>query len=78
LAQSDGIPDRGAQPTIDWAPGDDVIDTHQIAVPSTLAPGQYRIVAGLYDATTGRRAQVVGDTSDGQLVDLGTVMIASP
>jgi hypothetical protein len=78
LAQSDSIPDGGKQPTSDWLPGDDIVDTHQIAVPASLPPGQYRLIAGLYDATTGRRAQVNGASTDGQTVELGDVTTVAP
>jgi hypothetical protein len=74
LAQSDALP--GGQHTGDWLPGDYVVDTHQIAVPRTLPPGQYRLIAGLYEASSGRRADVVGPSADGQTVDLGNVVIA--
>jgi hypothetical protein len=78
LAQSDSVPEDGKQPTNDWLPGDDVVDNHQIAVPAGLPPGQYRLIAGLYDATTGRRATVTGASTDGQTVDLGIVTVIAP
>lgn len=77
VAQSDGVPGGEGQ-TTDWVPGDEIVDQHRIAVPRALPPGDYRLTAGLYVADTGRRAKVVGPSSDGQMVELGKVTITAP
>jgi uncharacterized membrane protein len=68
-AQSDGVPDDGRRPAPSWLPGEVVADRHRID--ATLAPGEYRLLAGLYDPLTGRR--LVG--SSGDHVDLGPVRV---
>lgn len=58
VAQSDATP-GGGYATTQWAPGEAVVDVHRLTLPPTLAPGSYRLVAGLYDPVTGQRAPVV-------------------
>jgi hypothetical protein len=48
VAQADGAPARGARPTSQWHAGDTVIDTHPVALPADLPPGQYTLVFGMY------------------------------
>jgi hypothetical protein len=48
VAQADGAPARGARPTSRWQVGDTVIDSHQIALPADLPPGEYMLVFGMY------------------------------
>jgi hypothetical protein len=43
LYQDDHVPPK---PTSDWAEGKDITYTRAVAVPASLAPGSYRIVAG--------------------------------
>jgi hypothetical protein len=76
LAQSDGLPDAGRRPTADWVVGEYVADRHDVAVPATLPPGEYRVVVGLYQAESGRRAEVVSESARAQAVELGTVRVA--
>jgi len=49
-----------------WAPGEIIVDTHPID-PTTLPPGNYYLLAGLYDPATGERLPAVGP--DGPLPD---------
>jgi len=49
VAQHDGVPAEGAQPTSGWRPGEVVADRHVLAVPGDLAPGRYALIAALYD-----------------------------
>jgi hypothetical protein len=46
----DGEPAAGARPTTSWVPGEYVTDVHELAVPADLAPGDYIVEVGLYDA----------------------------
>ena len=50
-AQSDSQPVAGTYPTGIWSPGEVVADTHRL----TLPPGEYRLVAGMYDLATMKR-----------------------
>ncbi|MGD8397594.1 MAG: hypothetical protein PVG11_01920, partial [Anaerolineae bacterium] len=55
VAQADGVPGQGRLPTRGWLPGEYVSDPHAIQLPPDLPPGEYHLVAGLYDPVTGYR-----------------------
>jgi hypothetical protein len=48
VAQADGAPARGARPTSQWRAGDTIIDSHQLALPADLPPGDYTLAFGMY------------------------------
>ena len=56
VAQVDAEPLGGLAPTDAWQAGEVVEDRYAVAVPQRAA-GQYRLIAGMYDATTGRRVR---------------------
>jgi hypothetical protein len=58
-AQHDGQPAGGSRPTSSWQPGEEFADNHGLALPSDIAPGEYQIAVGLYDAATGQRLPVL-------------------
>jgi hypothetical protein len=60
VAQHDGQPLGGALPMRAWSPGEIVADAVSIPMAQTLAPGAYRLIAGLYNAATGARLPVAG------------------
>ncbi len=78
LAQSDGVPGNGLRPTSHWILGEYVLDEHRLTVPATAPPGDYRLMVGLYEADSGRRAEVLSPTVAGQAVDLGKVTVFQP
>lgn len=49
VASDGGVPQAGFYPTWRWRPGESVVDTRTLDLPADLAPGVYRIVAGLRD-----------------------------
>jgi hypothetical protein len=55
VAQADSQPRGGAYPTRDWMAGDVIPDDHTLKLPTSLAPGDYVIRAGLYLAPDGPR-----------------------
>ncbi|MDO8672734.1 MAG: hypothetical protein Q7O66_15085, partial [Dehalococcoidia bacterium] len=55
VAQNDSPPQAGEAPTTSWVPGEVVIDEHRLSIPATLPDGEYTVIAGVYDATTGKR-----------------------
>ncbi len=55
VAQVDGYPASGTTLTPSWAPGEVVIDTHQLIIPADLPPGGYAVRVGFYDETTFER-----------------------
>ena len=61
VAQADGPPLDGWYPTSQWTAGEWVTDAHTFALPADTPPGNYRLVAGLYDPATGAR---LGEESD--------------
>ncbi|NJN93035.1 MAG: hypothetical protein HC875_02565 [Anaerolineales bacterium] len=60
VAQHDGLPAAGAVPTTDWAVNEVITDRHLIEF-ANLPPGDYSLIAGMYDAATGKRLTVTGD-----------------
>lgn len=50
VAGHDGEPVFGARPTTGWVPGEYVADPHDLSIPADLAPGDYIVEVGLYDA----------------------------
>lgn len=63
VAQHDGVPVNGSVPTHNWATDEVITDQHLVEFPS-LSGGEYRLVVGLYNSTTGERlAAASGDTS---------------
>lgn len=59
LAQHDRQPLGGFYPTAAWTAGVVVADVYQLAVPAELAPGPYRLIAGLYDPATNEQLAVL-------------------
>lgn len=51
----EGDPGGGSAPTWRWQAGDQIADTWQVRLPSTLQPGRYGLVVGMYDPATGQR-----------------------
>jgi hypothetical protein len=72
-AQSDGPPARGRAPTDGWSPGDVVDDRREL----TAAPGEYRVVVGLYDPRSGERLPAVSASGQtlGDAVELGRLRV---
>ncbi|MFN2138795.1 MAG: hypothetical protein ACK2UK_22755 [Candidatus Promineifilaceae bacterium] len=58
VAAHDGMPAGGQFPTSAWRPGIPVADSHSLSLPPDLAPGTYRLTAGLYLLETGERLPV--------------------
>ncbi|MBI1297893.1 hypothetical protein GC175_23415 [bacterium] len=60
IAQRDGEPAGGSRPTVDWQPGDLIVDNHALYIPVGTPPGIYRLIVALYDADSGERVPVAG------------------
>lgn len=78
-AQSDGLPQQGANPTWAWTPGEQIVDRVTLQVAADAKPGRYRLVSGFYDAQSGGE-RVAAFGADGQpltdnLVILSDVII---
>jgi hypothetical protein len=62
IAQHDGVPLAGSLPTSRWQAGDTVIDRYVLRLPDDVPPGRFRLHVGWYDAGTGERLGLPGDT----------------
>jgi hypothetical protein len=69
VAQRDVPPLEGRRPTSAWQPGDLVRDDQDLFVPETVAPGTYRLLAGMYDAAT------MTPINDAGPIDLGVITV---
>lgn len=72
VAQQDSAPNGGYSPTTGWKSGVPVISHHALALPADLPPGDYRLIAGLYDPASGQRL-VTAKGAD--FVALGRVLV---
>ncbi len=71
--QRDAPPWQGRFPTTTWRPGTLVVDANDVYLPPGIAPGEYRVVVGMYDPATGARPPV---SVDGTPVADGMVEVA--
>ncbi len=76
VAQADGAPqdDLGPLPTSLWRAGQRVVDAQNIELAANLPPGEYRVIAGLYDSISGERLPVAGAGPE-NFVEVGTFSI---
>lgn len=58
--QQDSEPVDGTRPTQTWSPGEVLVDRHAVSITPGTLPGEYRLILGLYDASTGQRLGVEG------------------
>ncbi len=78
--QHDGQPVLGAWPTSDWLPGEIVIDQHLLEIDPAAPAGEYRLMIGMYDSSTGRRLTVAEGSAivdEGRIV-LETIEVSAP
>ena len=81
IAQADGPPLQEFYPTSAWASGEILNDTHTVALPDDIAPGQYRLFVGLYDPVSGYRLPVLdeaGNMQDNQVFVTGVDVTSVP
>jgi hypothetical protein len=58
LSQHDGVPGEGCCPSDTWVDGEVIVDRHVIPLAADLAPGSYRLTAGMYHEASGGRLPV--------------------
>ncbi|MCL4505147.1 MAG: phospholipid carrier-dependent glycosyltransferase [Chloroflexi bacterium] len=63
-SQHDGQPDDGNFITTRWSTGVNFQDAHRLLLPADLPPGQYILVAGMYDPSNGQRLVALGPNHD--------------
>jgi|GEM_PF-548442 len=61
IAQADAIPAANTRPTTGWRPGEYIVDVQRLTFNAAAQPGTARLIAGLYDPTTGVRVPLAGD-----------------
>lgn len=59
VTQDDSEPARGSRPTTTWAAGEVIPDAHTLTLPASAAPGEYRVLVGLYLPEANERVPVV-------------------
>jgi hypothetical protein len=77
LAQNDGEPGRGLNPTTGWSPESGVLaDRYGILVPVGARSGEYELLVGMYDIGGVPRLPIsVGGEPAGDSLSLGTVQV---
>jgi hypothetical protein len=80
VGQKDDEPQRGFKPTVVWQPGETIVDTVEITISSTAAPGTYRVVTGMYNSVTQERVEAFAadGTALGDYVTLAEIVVAVP
>lgn len=58
-AQQDNQPQGGSYPTSTWTRFDTVVDRYELSLNDGAPPGQYQLLVGQYDLTTGQRLPAV-------------------
>lgn len=72
VAQHDSPPNGGYNPTSTWPANEPITAHHALALPSDLQPGDYRLIAGLYNPATGKRLAVAEGSN---FIELGNINI---
>jgi Dolichyl-phosphate-mannose-protein mannosyltransferase len=77
VAEDNRPPQDDAFPMLQWVAGDWIEDRHPLALPASLAPGEYRIRVGLFYPRTDRRAGVYSQrgTLRGDYLDIGRMIV---
>jgi hypothetical protein len=81
IAQRDGPPIYGVRPTPGWRAGEIIEDSHEILLPDDLAPGEYLLSAGMYDAGTLERLaayDAAGQRLPEDRIPLRSLRVAAP
>ncbi|MFQ5885884.1 MAG: hypothetical protein ACE5II_01475, partial [Anaerolineae bacterium] len=60
VAQRDSEPVGGSRPTSGWGIGEEIGDNYGIILPEELPSGEYQLVVGMYDPTSGERLPIYG------------------
>jgi hypothetical protein len=77
VAQHDSMPVDNTLPTSAWNPGEEVLDTVPLPIPSTAALGNDSLIVVVYDHRSQARLPVRGSTGQGDHGLLRDVMIQS-
>lgn len=75
IAQDDGQPCNGLEPTGEWEPGQEVLDHRALSLPRDVPLGRYLVRVGLYRASDGSRLPLSGGDEENALI-LGSIEVA--
>jgi hypothetical protein len=80
VAQNDGAPAGGSQPTGGWQAGDQIIDRRGVLLPDALPAGKYDLRLGMYAPAAGERLPIRDASGEflGDSLHLGTIVVESP
>ncbi len=67
VAQHDSEPVNNTSLTTSWQPGQIIVDNHGLTLSPDLPPGNYRLIAGLYDINNPAARLPVGDSDKSAL-----------
>ncbi|MBP8002424.1 MAG: hypothetical protein KA314_28155 [Chloroflexi bacterium] len=67
-AQRDNVPVIGFAPTSQWPPEQIIADMHCLQIPPSIPPGEYQLVAGLYNPANGERLSLKDEAADDVLL----------
>lgn len=73
-------PINSLYPTSLWQPGEVVVEEINLALPANIAPGDYRLVTGMYDLATGQRpptTDVHGHPLADNIIILATIHVSN-
>ncbi|HOU14581.1 MAG TPA: glycosyltransferase family 39 protein [Anaerolineae bacterium] len=78
VAQTDAEPGGGFALTTLWQPGERLRDRYGVLAPPDSAPGEYRLLVGMYGFSGERLPVTVNDQPAGDALPLMTLTVASP
>ncbi len=73
--QQDNQPQGGRYPTTAWALRDPVVDRYALTLREGAPPGQYRLLVGMYDLSTGERLPAIN--ADGTRLPSDAILLAT-
>jgi len=68
VAQQDNPPVGGTAPTLGWAPGQVIRDEYELKLRGEPESEELTLEVGLYDAATGERLGLVGESQDNRVI----------
>jgi len=68
VAQQDNPPVGGTAPTLGWAPGQVIRDEYELKLQGEPESEELTLEVGLYDAATGERLGLVGESQDNRVI----------
>ena len=78
MAQQDNQPQGGRYPTTAWTVRDRVVDRYELVLREGAPSGEYRLLVGMYDLTTGERLMTIdqnGSRLPDDAIDLGEITV---